>query len=124
MLFRFPDGTRGIVRIAYERPYPDPIRAKAGDPVTPDAGRITDIVGWIWCSAPDGRGGWVPEAWLDRTNEPWRMRRDFNALELTVTVGQPLRIHFSESGFLWVAAKDGETGWVPDGCVELVRSRS
>lgn len=121
MLYRFPEGTRGIVRRAYTRPYPDPIRAKAGDPVTPDLGKATDIVGWIWCAAADGRGGWVPEAWIDRTGDPWRLRRDFNALELTVAAGARLTIHFSESGFLWVTTAAGETGWVPDACVELVR---
>src|SRR3546814_2698127 len=102
MLYRFPEGTRGIVRAPYTRPYPDPIRAKAGDPVTPDLGKATDLVGWIWCAGADGRSGWVPEAWIDRTGDPWRLRRDFNALELTVATGDRLWIKFSESGFLWV----------------------
>ena len=121
MLYRVPQGTRGIVRKPYERPYADPISAKAGDPVTPDLGRTTDLIGWIWCTAADGRGGWVPEAWLDRTGDPWRLRRDFNALELTVAAGARLTLQFSESGFLWVTTEGGETGWVPDACVELVR---
>ncbi len=121
MLYRFPEGTRGIVRRAYTRPYPDPIRGKAGDAVTPDLGKTTDLFGWIWCSGPEGRGGWVPEAWIDRTAQPWRLRRDFNALELSVAAGDRLWIKFSESGFLWVTTERGETGWVPDACVELVR---
>ncbi len=45
MLYRFPEGTRGIVRRAYTRPYPDPIRGKAGDAVTPDFGKTTGFTG-------------------------------------------------------------------------------
>lgn len=119
MLYRFPGGTKGVVRRAYARPYDDPIRVEAGAVVTPDESRITDLIGWVWCREAGGRSGWVPETWIDRSSDPWRMARDFNALELTVAPGDCLVVHFSESGFLWVTAETGETGWVPDGCVEL-----
>lgn len=121
MLYRFPENTHGVARRAYQRPYPDPIRGRAGDPVKPDTSRATDIIGWIWCTGAAGRGGWVPEAWLDMTGEPWRLRRDFDARELTVAVGVKLTLHFSESGFVWVTTADGATGWLPDACVELAR---
>lgn len=123
MFYRFPEATRGVVRRAYLRPYPDPIRVKAGAVVTPDTSRITDVVGWVWCKDADGRSGWVPEAWIDRSSGVCRMRSDFDALELTVTPGDRLILHFSESGFLWVTDEKNESGWVPDGCVALETSQ-
>ena len=121
MLYRFPEGTKGMVRVAYTTPYDDPICVRSGETVTPVPGKVTDIVGWAWCTGPCGKSGWVPEAWIDQTSQPWRMRRDFSALELTVEPGDVLTLHFSESGFLWVTTETGETGWVPDGCVTLLR---
>ena len=101
----------------YEQPYPDPIAVRAGACVFPDLDRDTDIPGWIWCTAEDGRGGWTPRAWLRRDGEVWRIDRDFNAIELTVRPGERLEVMEEESGFYRVARPGGETGWVPVECV-------
>lgn len=74
MLYRFPGGTKGMVRVAYTKPYDDPICVRSGETVTSVPGKVTDIVGWVWCTGPDGKSGWVPEAWIDRTSQPWRLR--------------------------------------------------
>ncbi|WP_375595584.1 hypothetical protein ABWI00_04655 [Algihabitans albus] len=90
----------------------------------PESGQTTDIEGWVWAQDPEGRGGWVPLAWLDRSAAPWRLTRDFDALELTVAEGEVVALHYAESGFV-LATKvegegkaDGETGWLPDGVLE------
>ena len=87
-----------------------------------DGGPTTDIEGWVWATDPEGRGGWVPLAWLDRGAAPWRLTRDFDALELTVAEGQEVTLHYAESGFVLVTKADegkgGETGWLPDGVLE------
>ena len=102
----------------------------AGQDGGPDGGPTTDIEGWVWAEDPEGRGGWVPLAWLDRSTAPWRLTRDFDALELTVAEGEVVALHYAESGFVLVtkAAGDGpgqtggetggETGWLPDGVLE------
>ena len=121
MLYPFPPNTIVVGWMRYERPYDDPISVRAGDAVRPDEAesRSTDIVGWVWCSGPDGRAGWTPRAWLERRGDAWVIRRDFSALELNVEPGDRFVAHFSESGFLFVENARGEKGWVPDGAVAL-----
>ncbi|GAB0112687.1 hypothetical protein AcidC75_02120 [Acidisoma sp. C75] len=77
----------------------------------------TDVLGWVWCRAPDGRVGWVPYQWFAQAAEGWQALRDFSALELTVKAGDRLRLLHGESGFLFCEAAGGERGWVPDGAV-------
>ena len=50
-----------IVIKDYEQPYENPISVKAGAYVIPDFKELTDILGWVWCKAEDGRAGWVPK---------------------------------------------------------------
>jgi len=118
MLTVFPEGSRARAVLPYARPYDDPFRAPAGTAVIPDPSQQTAIEGWVWAEDPEGRGGWVPLAWLDRTAEPWRLTRDFDALELSVAVGDVLEIRFAESGFVMAVDAAGRTGWVPDGVLE------
>ena len=101
----------------YEQPYPDPLAVRAGDYVVPDFGKETDIEGWVWCTAEDGRGGWTPSAWLCQEGGRWRIDRNFNAIELTIAPGELLDVLAEESGFYRVEKADGETGWVPADCV-------
>jgi hypothetical protein len=126
MFFRFASETFGITRQDYERPYPDPIDVVAGAIVTPvlDGSVSTDIIGWTWCVAEDGRTGWVPDSWCEKVDAGWRLMRDFNALELTVRSGQRLQLLYSESGFVMARTEAGEQGWVPDGILNLENAPS
>lgn len=102
-----------VVIKAYEKPYENPIAVRAGEAVTPDFDKPTDIAGWVWCTAADGRSGWTPRNWLTRSKDAWRVSRDFDAVELTVSPGERLEIAFEESGFVWVTKSNGEAGWIP-----------
>lgn len=121
MLYRYPSGTVAIADSNYDRPYDDPIAVQAGSSITPDFERskTTDIIGWVWCTAADGRAGWVPTGWIDRRDGRWRMRRDFNAIELTVRKGDRVAVELGESGFVWGRTEDGRSGWIPDGVLVL-----
>lgn len=121
MLYSFPPGTTAVAVADYERPYPDPIVVRAGDLVLLDAERTrqTDFMGWTWCRGPDGREGWVPNGWIIRDAEGWRMRRDFSALELSVRKGDRVTLDFSESGFVFGRHATGEAGWLPDAVLRL-----
>jgi phosphatidylinositol alpha-1,6-mannosyltransferase len=103
-----------------ERPYPDPIALDAGDAVAPDFTRRTDIAGWVWATAADGRSGWVPKNWLSRIDGTWRIERAFNAIELTIAPGEELVVAGEESGFVWARRDDGDAGWVPKECVSPI----
>lgn len=104
---------KAVVIKAYERPYDNPISVSAGEPVTPDFGKTTDVAGWVWCIAEDGRAGWTPERWLVQRGGAWLLGRDFNAIELTVAPGAVVDVALEESGFFWVTTESGERGWIP-----------
>ncbi|MGH8235077.1 MAG: hypothetical protein ACREPU_12925 [Rhodanobacteraceae bacterium] len=97
----------------YSRPHENPIAVAAGESVEPDFDKVTDIEGWVWCTANDGRSGWTPLGWLSRDGAVWRVTREFNAIELTVIPGELLDVAFEESGFFWATKNSGEAGWVP-----------
>jgi hypothetical protein len=119
LLYRFPQGLTAAVVKAYQRPYAVPVKGRAGDVLIADFTKQTDIIGWVWCRNAAGREGWVPQSWLRQQGEVFRLIRDFDAIELTVTPGQVVELHFSESGFCWVTLSSGETGWVPDAVLAL-----
>ena len=121
MLYTYPTGTVVTAVKAYIRPYDDPIAVATGDAVLLDPAKsaTTDIIGWVWCTGPDGRAGWTPEAWLELRGGQWIATRDFSALELTVEPGERFKALFGESGFLFVENARGERGWLPDGTVAL-----
>ena len=103
----------------YQAPYPDPIVVKAGDEVSIDRDKKTDLAGWVWCTNQAGHDGWVPEAYLDDQGEKGLMCCDYDAVELTVRVGELLTVHKAESGFVWATNQAGQDGWVPATHVEL-----
>jgi len=91
-----------------------------GERVVPDFERATDIEGWVWCEAPDGRSGWAPRGWLAEAGGMWTARRDYDAIELTVAPGEVLEVVLEESGFYWARKETGETGWVPADHVSVI----
>jgi hypothetical protein len=122
MLFVFPSNTFAIVSVPYERPFADPIAVKAGEHLLIDDEKTqeTDIPGWSWCTGPDRRQGWVPNAWITHRHGAAQIVRDYSALELTVKVGDRVTLQHSESGFVFVTHEDGSVGWVPDACLQLL----
>lgn len=97
----------------YEAPYSDPIKVRAGDEIAIDHSRETDLEGWLWCTSRAGKSGWVPEAYIDQQGASGCVRCDYDAIELTVRVGDKLVLHKEESGFFWATDEAGRNGWVP-----------
>jgi uncharacterized protein YgiM (DUF1202 family) len=91
----------------------DPIAVKEGETVTIDDTRKTDCAGWVWCTSRAGRSGWVPLAFLRRSGDRGTVSCDYDAVELTVRIGDVLSVHKEESGFLWAVDSSGLGGWVP-----------
>jgi hypothetical protein len=107
-----------VVIKSYTRAYPDPLVVRAGDLLSVER-RDTEWDGWLWCVRSDGNAGWVPEAYLDLSGPSGRMRRDYDARELTVTEGERVMVEFEQSGWFWCANSSGESGWIPAGCLDL-----
>jgi hypothetical protein len=96
----------------HEPTYPDPITMRAGD-VLQLGQRDDEYPGWIWCTARDGRAGWVPAAYLDVAGDAGVARRDYRAVELRAGAGEVVVVSAEESGWAWVVNARGEAGWVP-----------
>lgn len=109
----------GVATKPYQQPYPDPIRVSAGERVSPEFAKTTDLPGWAWCTDERGRGGWTPAQWLRQVGDGWLITHDFNAIELTVDVGTMVTVHAQIAGFCWLTTQDGRTGWVPSTHVRI-----
>ncbi len=97
----------------YQAPYPDPIRAEAGEEVIIDLEKKTEIQGWVWCTDSSGRSGWVPAQYLEIKETRGKVLHDYDAIELTIHAGEMLTVYKEESHFYWVANQSGQRGWVP-----------
>jgi hypothetical protein len=110
---------QGIVIADHDAPFAHPIQVAAGDNIVLDRTKGTEIAGWLWGIADDGRSGWVPESFLEMTPRGACLLRDYNAIELTVRRGDTLQVHEEVAGFLWVTIEDGRAGWVPAKVVRI-----
>jgi uncharacterized protein YgiM (DUF1202 family) len=104
----------------YEAQYLDPIQAKAGDEVSVDPSKETDILGWVWCTNRAGKSGWIPTAYVEIDGDRSRLLYDYNAIELTIHAGEALTVHKTESGFHWATNENGQQGWIPITHVEPI----
>lgn len=98
------------VTAAYQRSYPDPLCARAGDLLV--LGEEDDEhPGWIWAADPEDRSGWVP---IDLP-EPvsGAARYDYSAAELDARQGDIRRRDEERAGWGRCVNEAGEQGWVP-----------
>jgi uncharacterized protein YgiM (DUF1202 family) len=109
----------GKVIAARETSYPKPLEVGEGDKLTVGQ-RDEDWKGFLWCANPTGQGGWVPEDYIEQSGAVGVMRCDYTAKELTITEGEELILHKSQSGWYWATNHAGESGWVPTDHIELV----
>ena len=108
----------GRVIAAYQAAYRDPISVHAGQDVAV-GDKESEWPGWLWCTAPDGKSGWVPEAYLARRGSRATVLRDYDAAELSVQAGEALIVGIEESGWFWCTNRAGQSGWVPAEHLEL-----
>lgn len=108
------DGLGKICRVltAYQSAYPDPLRIYRGERLTVQP-KETKWTGWAWCVNASGKGGWVPEKYLQETGNAVIAMRDYDATELSVIAGADLTVMNEESGWLWCENQKQERGWVP-----------
>ncbi len=99
----------------YQSPYPTPIIFHKGEDVevgnefTDDP----DWKDWVWCEGEHDNKAWVPKQYLGIQANKITFIADYNALELSVTVGEVLNIYEIINGFGMAEKPDGARGWVP-----------
>lgn len=104
----------GRVITDYQAVYPDPITMRAGEALEM-SGKEDNWNGWIWvwCTNQQGKSGWVPKGYVEQTGTTVRARFDYEARELSVSVGEELIVEKEESGWMWCTNVHGKSGWVP-----------
>ena len=77
--------------------------------------RSTEWDGWLWCTNNSGISAWVPEAYLSElaTSGLYHALREYSSFELSVSLGQRLKILHEEASWAWVQTSKGIEGWVP-----------
>ena len=104
----------GHVLADYQAAYSDPITLHNGEELQL-SGQQDNWHGWIWlwCTNQAGKSGWVPECYVEKYGNKGRALCDYDAMELSVFVGDVLLIEKEESGWLWCLTQHGKSGWVP-----------
>jgi uncharacterized protein YgiM (DUF1202 family) len=98
----------------YQAAYPDPIRVRAGEPVTvSDRREQSEGHTWVWCTDARGKSGWVPQTYLEPHASGWIIPRDYDAAELSVQTGETVAVITTESGWCWATNAHGHSGWLP-----------
>ena len=96
----------------YRSAYPAPLVLRAGDELAVGE-KESPWAGWLWCTDPAGKSGWVPEAYVARTGDTCTLLCDYDATELTVHAGEELISGQEASGWFWCTNREGQSGWVP-----------
>jgi len=110
----------GRVIKGHKRTYDDPMHVKQGEVMRVTKRELwNDCYPWLWCIATSGKEGWMPESFVEVNGEQGIALRDYNAIELTVTIGDNLTIIDEANGWYWVQSVRRSYGWVPLDCVAV-----
>jgi uncharacterized protein YgiM (DUF1202 family) len=99
--------------------YSDPLILRAGEGVTLGE-RDTEWPGWIWCINEAGKGGWVPEQYIEIRDTRGVARQDYSAIELAVKAGEQVRVGQRLNGWAWCTNASGQSGWVPERNLDMI----
>lgn len=109
----------------YRSPYPDPIvfqkgeKVKAGQEFKEDP----DWKNWIWCEGKSNKKAWVPKQHIDIHGMNGILNKEYNAMELSVQVGEKLVVYEIVNGFGMSEKINGMRGWVPIKNMEIEKNR-
>lgn len=115
----FEPGRLARVIRDYQASDPDPLIMRAGERLALGR-RDSQWPAYVWCTNRQGKGGWVPEAYLDRHGEQGIARRDYSAAELSAAAGEQLVLEGEAGGWYWATAPSGQSGWIPAEHVEVL----
>jgi hypothetical protein len=104
---------------AYQSAHPDPLVIRVGEKLTVGK-KESEWSGWVWCAKQNGKGGWVPEKYVELKGDICVARLDYDATELSVDIGDELIMGYEESGWIWCTNQHGQYGWVPADHLEIL----
>lgn len=109
----------------YRSPYPDPIVFQKGEKVKvgQEFKEDPDWKNWIWCEGKNNKKAWVPKQYIDIHGMNGILNKEYNAMELSVQVGEKLVVYEIVNGFGMSEKINGMRGWVPIKTMEIERSR-
>jgi hypothetical protein len=107
----------------YISSYPESILFKKYETVIPgkEYNYNPNWKNWIWCEGQNNNRAWVPKQFLSLKNKHWVLNQNYDALELSVNVGEKLVVHDEINGFVKAEKTNGEIGWVPSENLELLK---
>lgn len=99
----------------YKSPYPDPIVFQEGEKVKVGQEFKDDPEwkNWIWCEGRNNKKAWVPKQNVDINGMNGTLNKEYNAMEISVKVGEKLVVHEIVNGFGMSEKTNGMRGWVP-----------
>ncbi|MFX0056744.1 MAG: SH3 domain-containing protein [Candidatus Hodarchaeota archaeon] len=103
----------------YKSPFPNPLILKRGEKLQIED-KESEWHGWIWSITKSGQSGWIPDNYLKISGNTAVLLKDYNATELTASVGEIYLIEDEESGWVWVTSENGKYGWIPLENVEIL----
>lgn len=116
--------TKYRVTREYKSPFPDPIVFHKGDTV--EVGKEftddPDWKDWIWCEGTNSIKACVPKQYLEIRDGKGTFKRDYNAMELSVYVGEELVVYEIVNGFGMAEKSNSIKGWVPIKNVKPIKS--
>jgi hypothetical protein len=86
-----------------------------------------DDRGWWWCTAADGRQGWVPVDLLAPSpteGETAHVLADYEATELPLHHGEALVVEQQSGEWVFARNTSGQRGWVPASHVDPLPLRA
>jgi hypothetical protein len=115
-----PQDRRVRVATSCTREHPQDIRIRKGDSLSVGH-RNQQHPAFVWCATEDGRHGWVPEEYIEKTGGSNAVaRRAYDSAHLTVLEGETLEILEQVGDYLLCRGPLGAEGWVPESCVEEI----
>jgi uncharacterized protein YgiM (DUF1202 family) len=102
----------------YKTPFPNPLILKKGEKLLIED-KECEWPGWIWSITIDGKSGWIPNSYLKIRENNAVLLKDYDATELTASVGEKFLIENEESGWVWVTSENGKYGWIPLENIEI-----
>lgn len=115
----------GVIK-DYKSPYPDPIVFQKGEKVKvcQEFKEDPDWENWIWCEGKNDKKAWVPKQYLNVDGRNGIFNRDYNAMELSVQIGEILVVYEIVNDFGMSERPDGTKGWVPIRNMEIEEKKA
>ncbi|MEG3133071.1 SH3 domain-containing protein [Rouxiella sp. T17] len=106
----------------YTSAFPDPILITKNDTAVISHCDL-EYPGWVWITLPSGKAGWAPQQIFSplSSNEVMCLE-NYTAHELSVSCNEKITVIKSLNSWYWALKHTGESGWVPEECVNLLSS--